>query len=174
MGRDRYKILDPSFPYLCTCTIQDWFPLFMNPEIVQIIFDSLKFLQSEGLKIYAYVIMENHLHIIVQSDNSVKFMQRFKSFTATKIVDFMQNNFQQPLLKQFVHINKITHSKHKIWEEGYHPKVIEDYAIMQQKIEYIHNNPVRRGYIDDPTHWIYSSAKNYDGQSGLMDVIVDW
>ena len=45
---------------------------------------------------------------------------------------------------------------------------------MLQKLEYIHNNPVRRGYVDDPVHWRYSSARNYAGKAGLLDVITDW
>ncbi len=174
MSRDRYKVLDSSFPYLCTCTIKDWFPLFINSEIVQIAVDSLKFLQEDGLKIYAYVIMENHLHLIIQSENIEKYIQRFKSYTATEIINLLTGNLKYPLLKNFNYINKITHSKHKIWEEGYHPKMIDGFSKMQQKVNYIHNNPVRRGYVDDPVHWVYSSARNYNGQNGILDVIEDW
>jgi len=46
--------------------------------------------------------------------------------------------------------------------------------MMKQKLEYIHNNPVERGYVDDPLHWRYSRARNYAGQPGLVDVVTDW
>ena len=46
--------------------------------------------------------------------------------------------------------------------------------IMYQKVEYIHNNPVRRGYVDDPCHWRYSSARNYEGKQGLVNVLIEW
>ena len=64
--------------------------------------------------------------------------------------------------------------KHQLWQEGSHPQAIKTEAMMLQKIEYIHNNPVRRGYVDDPTHWRYSSARCYAGRTGLIDTVVDW
>lgn len=174
MGRDRFKILDTSFPYHITCTIRDWYPLFMNTDIVDIIYSSLKFLQNEDLLIYAYVIMENHLHLIAKSETLQTQIQRFKSYTATEILIYLKNFSHPQLLYNFKYINKITHSKHKLWEEGFHPKMIENVDIMAEKVKYIHENPVRRGYIDNPADWRYSSARNYEGQSGLLDVITDW
>jgi len=69
MGRSRYKIVDPQLPHFVTCTVLHWIPVFTRPETVTIVLDSLRFLQAEGLKLFAYVILENHLHMVVQSDN---------------------------------------------------------------------------------------------------------
>ena len=63
---------------------------------------------------------------------------------------------------------------HQFWQEGSHPQAIENDEVMWQKIEYIHNNPLRRGYVDDPLHWRYSSARSYAGQPGVIDVCTDW
>jgi hypothetical protein len=52
--------------------------------------------------------------------------------------------------------------------------VIETEEVMWQKIEYIQHNPLRRGYVDEAVHWRYSSARNYAGTPGLLDVCVDW
>jgi hypothetical protein len=46
--------------------------------------------------------------------------------------------------------------------------------MMTQKLEYMHLNPVRRGYVDDPVHWRYSSARNYAERAGLIEVVTDW
>jgi hypothetical protein len=46
--------------------------------------------------------------------------------------------------------------------------------MMRQKIEYIHHNPVKRGYVDDDVHWRYSSARNYAGQEGLLKIDTGW
>ena len=54
------------------------------------------------------------------------------------------------------------------------PKLIQDEKTMIQKIEYIHLNPVKRGYIDNPTHWRYSSARDYAGEQGLIEVEMAW
>jgi putative transposase len=67
-----------------------------------------------------------------------------------------------------------TDREHQLWQEGSHPQMIADEAMMWQKLEYIHNNPVRRGYVDDPIHWRYSSARNYSKLPTLVSVIVDW
>jgi putative transposase len=65
-------------------------------------------------------------------------------------------------------------SDHQLWQEGFHPEEIQSEEMMKQKIEYIHNNPVRRGYIDEPERWCYSSARNYSGNKGLIDVYIEW
>ena len=80
------------------------------------------------------------------------------------------------LLRQ-LRAHKLRHKKqsdYQVWQEGSHPKQIETDDMMWQKLEYIHNNPVVRGYVDDPLHWRYSSARNYAGLPGLIDVTTDW
>ena len=46
--------------------------------------------------------------------------------------------------------------------------------LAKEKLEYMHNNPVKRGYVDEPVHWRYSSARNYAGKAGLAKVVTDW
>jgi putative transposase len=65
-------------------------------------------------------------------------------------------------------------STYQVWEEGSHPQRIEDEVVMRQKLDYIHYNPVKRGYVDLPEHWRWSSARNYLGQSGLVPVDTGW
>ena len=146
----------------------------MDPEVVDIIIASLKYLQKEDLIIFAYVIMENHLHLIVKSDNLSEIIRRFKSYTATEIVNYYSSSLKTKQLKKFNYINNLSHSKHKIWEEGFHPVMIENTKIMSVKLKYVHENPVRRGYVDEMESWRYSSARNYSGQKGLIDVVTDW
>jgi putative transposase len=64
--------------------------------------------------------------------------------------------------------------RYQLWQEGSHPKEIGSDEMLVQKLEYAHNNPVKRGYVDDPLHWRYSSARNYARQRGLIDVCTDW
>ena len=67
-----------------------------------------------------------------------------------------------------------TNSTYQVWEEGSHPQQIGSDEMMLQKLEYIHDNPVKRGYVDQQVHWRYSSARNYAGMPGLIDMITDW
>jgi putative transposase len=68
MGRDRYKIIDPKQPHFMSCTVLHWIPVFTRPDTVTLLLDSLRYLQAEGFRLHAWVILENHLHLIAQSD----------------------------------------------------------------------------------------------------------
>lgn len=157
-----------------TCSIVEWMPLFSKPELVAIVLDSLRFLQTQQrLTLYSYVVMENHLHLIAAADDLSKEMGRFKSFTARSIVDWLQEH--QPgshWLKQLA-AAKLAHKtgqRYQVWQEGSHPQMIMSESMGRQKVDYIHNNPVKRGYVDDPAHWRYSSYRNYRGEPGLLPV----
>ena len=64
--------------------------------------------------------------------------------------------------------------QYQAWQEGSHPEQIQDLDMMRQKIEYIHNNPVERGHVDEPVHWRCSSGRGYFGRPGLIEVVTDW
>jgi REP element-mobilizing transposase RayT len=177
MTRSRYKIFETAYPYFMTCTINGWLPIFTRPEAAQIIFDSWRYLQQEReLRLFAYVILENHLHLIASAPELSDVMQRFKSFTAHQIVDLLRRHGAETLLRQLQTL-KLQHkmdSNVQVWQEGSMPKQIQNDEMMWQKIEYIHMNPVNRGFVDDPLHWRWSSARNYAGQKGLIEVVTDW
>jgi hypothetical protein len=65
-------------------------------------------------------------------------------------------------------------SRYQLWQEGYHPQQIQSDEMMLQKLEYIHNNPVCRGYVEDAAHWRYSSVSNYSGKPGLIEEATEW
>ena len=81
MGRSRYKIYESTYPHFITLTVLHWIPLFTNQDSVKILLDSFKYLQhSDNLKIYAYVILENHLHIVASSDDLPKTIKNLYAF----------------------------------------------------------------------------------------------
>jgi putative transposase len=176
MGRDRYRIHDQAAPHFLTCTVLEWLPLFAQPANVQILFDSLQFLKEQGrLTLYGYVILENHCHLLAAAPDMSKTMASFKSFTAAQIIKRLTER-HSPVL-DLLAFHKARHKidrEHQVWQEGSHPEEIAGEAMMLQKLEYIHNNPVARGYVDDPLHWRYSSARNYAGQPGLIEVMTQW
>ncbi|MEA3433978.1 MAG: transposase [Campylobacterota bacterium] len=177
MGRSRYKIYEPTQPHFVTCTILHWLPLFTRQESVQIIIDCLKFLQEKDhLKLYAYVILENHLHMVVQSDDISKTMESFKKYTARQLLQLLKKENIRTLLEQLKYYKKThrTEKEYQVWEEGYQPKLIQTDAMMLSKIQYIHHNPVKRGYVDEASHWRYSSARDYEGVDGLLEVECFW
>ena len=177
MTRSRYHFFETDYPYFLTCTIVGWLPVFTRPEAVEIIYDSLRYSQRQrGLNLLGYVILENHLHLIASAPDLSDVIQRFKSFTARQSVELLESRGEQSLLRQ-LQMHKLRYkpeSQHQVWEEGSHPQQIQTDEMMWQKLEYIHNNPVRRGYVDDPVHWRYSSARDHAGQEGLIPIHIDW
>ncbi len=176
MGRSRYKIVDPQLPHFITCTVLHWIPVFTRPETVEVILESLRFLMKGGLKVYGFVILENHIHLVVQSEDLNHDIARFKSFTARRLIQYLDENKVTQILEQLAFYKK-AHKEDRafqFWQEGCHPEWIQNDEMMIQKLDYIHRNPVKRGYVDEAEHWRYSSARNYAGQGGLLEVCVNW
>jgi REP element-mobilizing transposase RayT len=177
MTRSRYCIAENPCPYFLTCTVVAWLPVFTRKETVDILLDSWRYLQTnQRLTLYGYVILENHLHLIASAADLSKEIGDFKSFTARRIIDCLRERRAKTLL----HLLEWFKAKHKVgqryqlWQEGSHPQQISGDDVMEQILAYMHNNPVERGYVDEPTHWRYSSARNYEGMPGLIDVVTDW
>jgi putative transposase len=177
MTRSRYKIFETQFPYFVTGTIIEWHPLFKKPEIAQCVLESMTFMHTNNrITIYAYVIMENHFHLIAQADKLSEELGNFKAFIARKIIKVLKKENDRHTL-QMLADGKLSYKndrEHQVWQEGSHPEQIQSPEMMRQKMNYIHYNPVRRGYVDDPVHWRYSSARNYAGQDGLVPVCIEW
>ncbi len=162
--RSRYKFVEQDALYFLTCTIVDWLPTFQSPAYFEIITNSLTYCRkNKNMRLYAYVIMENHLHLVAGAPDLSRVIKEFKSFTAREIIALTKSAGRTELLNQFMLQKKRykDDSKHQVWQEGAHPQIIRDEEVLNQKIAYIHNNPVRRGYVDAPEHWRYSSARNY-------------
>ncbi|MEI8572547.1 transposase [Methylomonas sp. EFPC1] len=151
--------------------------LFSRLATVQIVLDALLYRQQQhNWRIYGYVILENHLHLLVQADDLTHQLAHFKSYTARQLIDYLQAVNAERLLKQlnwFREAHK-TDREYQLWEEGSHPQMIDNPDVLRQKLEYIHLNQVKRDYVDLPEHWRYSSARNYAGQEGLLPVYRDW
>ncbi len=176
MGRSRYKFAEKNLPHFMTCTVLNWIPVFTRKETVEIILNSLDHLRNDGMKIYAYVILENHCHLIAQSDDLERDMARFKSYIAKQIINWLDQNKVSRILDQLAFYKKAHKDDrtYQFWQEGVHPEWIQNQEMMHQKVDYIHQNPVERGYVDQPDHWRYSSARNYSGEEGLLEIDKDW
>ncbi|WP_310687310.1 REP-associated tyrosine transposase [Aliifodinibius sp. S!AR15-10] len=173
MGRSRYKIYDDVYPYFITSSIMQGYPLFSRPPVARIILNSLSFLQERRqVTLFGYVIMENHLHVVALGEVLSKKIRLFKSYTARESINWLRANGHTNILR-FSRQNKQeynTRSTYQIWQEGFHPKQIIGDDMMIQKLEYIHQNPVRRGYVDNPEDWRYSSARNYLESEALIPI----
>lgn len=175
--KSRYRITMAERPHFLTCTILNWLSIFSFRQFTDIVIDSLAFLQrNDRLVVHGYVIMVNHLHLIARSRDLSKEIGDFKSFTARRIIDELEAQNRLQLLSQMKYFKQRykPDREYQLWQEGSYPKLIYNEMMMRQKLMYIHNNPVKSGYVDDPLHWKYSSARNYAGLDGELEVCTDW
>jgi hypothetical protein len=80
-------------------------------------------------------------------------------------------------LLERLRFSKLAHKsdrEYQFWQEGSHAELVFSDAMMREKLEYIHANPVKRGYVDKPEQWRYSSARNYAGEIGLVEIDRWW
>ena len=161
-----YTIAKDSSIYFCTDTIISFAYVFTEKALFEIIINSLKHCQKEkGLKVHAYVIMLNHVHTIVSANDGVLYgiLRDYKRFTSQEITKTLSQSGKSQLLTLFrsTASRALKDNQYKVWQSGSHPQLMDYDEKLFQKIEYIHNNPVRKGFVDKPEDWVYSSARNY-------------
>lgn len=166
------RFLDPTQPHFLTCTVHHWAPVFTRPDTVAILLDGFDYLMGEGLVVYAYVVLDNHVHFIAQSPNLDKTITRLKYNTGRQLLKFLNDHNVRVMLDHFDFYPRGRKDERDVqfWQESVHPELIINDAMMADKIRYIHENPVKRGYVDKPEHWRYSSARNYAGERGLLRI----
>ena len=179
MASSKYFIRNPEETYYLTSTVVDWVDVFTRPVYKQIIVDSLRFCQDKkGLIIYGWVLMSNHLHLLAQaqeSQNLANIIRDFKRFTANQIIEAIQeeNESRREWLLHKFEWNakyKSSHEHYQFWQAGNHSKECFSFEFMEQKLHYLHQNPVRAAIVTYPDEYLHSSASNYTQQKGLLDV----
>ena len=177
MARSRYVITEPDKPHFLTCTVMEWLPVFSRLEAVSILLDCWCYQREhDGLRLYGYVVMETHIHFIAQAERLDKCLSSFKSFTARRIIDYLELNDAEYLLER-LRFFKLAHKsdrEYQFWQEGSHAELVFCDAMMREKLEYIHANPVKRGYVDKAEQWRYSSARSYAGEVGQLEIDRWW
>lgn len=136
MGRSRYRILNEQYPYFHTATIVGWQPVFTRKESVQIVLDSFVWLQEHtDFRLHAYVILENHLHFIATATQHSHRIQQFKSYTARKIVDLLEERRASTVLQHLAYHKRKdkTQSNYQVWQEGTHPEEMAGERVFQQQ-----------------------------------------
>lgn len=175
---DAYQIKDQKGLYFITLQIVGWADVFTRTVYRDMIIESFKYCRkTKGLKIYAYVIMSNHIHCIVSSnDNLSDVIRDFKKFTSKEILKAIGENIQESrkewllmIFKYHAKFNKRV-EKFQFWTHENHAVELTNNEMIDSRVNYIHQNPVRAGYVELEHEYIYSSAKNFAGQLGLMEI----
>ncbi|SDF41552.1 REP element-mobilizing transposase RayT [Mucilaginibacter pineti] len=174
-----YKFRNQEKLYFATFTTIRWVDVFTRTIYKEILLDSFRYcMKHKGLEVYAWVIMSNHVHLIMgsQSKPMADILRDFKTHTAKTIIKAIEDNSQESrkdwMLWMFSKEGKFNpnNTHHQFWQQGNHPIELADNVMIDQKLDYIHNNPVSAGWVDMPEHYLYSSARDYAGIKGLLDI----
>jgi putative transposase len=175
----KYKFRDQTANYFVSFATVNWIDVFTRRLYKDIIVDSLNFcVENKGLIIYGWVIMSNHIHLIIgTSDLALQDIIRdLKKFTSKEIINAINENQQESrrewMLGMFQKAGEAnSNNKHiQFWQQHNHPIVLNNADIFEQKLNYIHENPVRYGFVDSVIEYPYSSARDYAGEKGLVKV----
>jgi len=176
--KEGYVIRDQTLPHFITATVVDWIDVFTRQTYRDIVIESLDYcIKNKGMILYGYVIMSNHIHLIIQSEEGKlsDLIRDFKKFTAKSILEKIQNcpeSRREWMLERFMLVTQ-SHSRNKkyqFWQYGNHAEEIYSNEFMWSKLDYIHLNPVRASLVARASDYIYSSASNYVDNSGLLTV----
>ncbi|MDP2453818.1 MULTISPECIES: transposase [unclassified Kaistella] len=176
--KDGYLIRDQEKPHFITCTVVDWIDVFTRKNYRDIVISSLQYcIKEKGMLLYGYVIMSNHLHLIVQSKDAKlsDLIRAFKKYTAKNILETIQSepeSRREWMLERFKKATE-THGRNKtyqFWQYGNHAEEIYTLPFLWGKLNYIHFNPIRAGWVEKAQHYIYSSASNYVLGKGLVNI----
>ncbi len=179
MSSEEYSINDQNAVYFLTFTIVDWIDIFTRANYKTIITDSLNYcIAQKGLTVYAWCLMTNHLHLVARAEENYRMsdiIRDFKKFTAKRIIEAIDEgpeSRKEWLLNPFAYAGKFDHriKNYKVWQDTSHPVLLDSNLLIDQKIDYIHQNPVKALIVQKPEDYLFSSAGDYAGDKGLVKI----
>ena len=175
----KYKFHDDAKLYFISFATVHWIDVFTREEYSQIVLNSWKFCQEKkGLEIYGWCIMPSHVHMIIGSNkNKLEDIVRdMKSFTSTALRKCIKENVQESRKEWIIWMMERAGKKNgnnndwQLWQQHNKPLEIKDQEMFDKMLEYIHMNPVMAGFVINPEDWKYSSAKDFSGVKGLVQL----
>lgn len=167
----RYRFGDSEYAHFITFAVVNWIDALSRPLYKDIIIESLKYcINEKGLKLHAWVIMSNHVHLIASADAGIKLqdiVRDHKKYTSKKIEQTIRENTFESRKEWMLWMFKRAGERNsnnknfQFWQQDNHPVELYGNEMLQQKVIYIHNNPVRAGLVYETWNYKYSSAMDY-------------
>lgn len=175
----KYKFLDKEGLYFVSFATVNWIDVFTRSAYSDIVVDSLIYCKKNlGLTLYCWCIMPNHVHLIFSANenNPDVLLGRIKEHTSKQIIKAITDNIQESRREWLLWMFKRAGAKssnvtnYQFWQHQNKPIQLWSAEVIQQKADYLHNNPVEAGYVTESWHWKYSSAVDYTYGKGLIDL----
>lgn len=177
----KYKFRDQDKAYFVSFATVNWIDVFTRRIYKDILVDSINYcIKEKGLVVYGWCIMSNHVHMIIATDDEElqNIMRDLKSYSAKKILKTINENPQESrkewILWMFERAGRknSNNTKYQFWQQYNHPLILNNSVIFEQKLNYIHNNPVEAGFVEYPEQYLYSSARDYSEEKGLVNILL--
>ena len=181
MNKSGYQIRDQNAIHFITFSVVQWVDVFSRKEYSDVVVDSLNFcVDHKGLKVHAWCIMSNHLHLILSCDPPYRLsdiLRDFKKYTSYKIVQAMENNDRESRKSWMLWIFKKAGERNKrneqyqFWQQDNHPINCSENHILDSRMKYLHENPVRANTVRFEGDYVYSSGIDYyNNGTGLVKI----
>ena len=179
---EKYKIWDQKKAYFLTMSVVGWIDVFTRKNHKLAIISSLKYCQKEkGLAIFGYCLMPSHLHLIARAENNFSLsdiLRDFKKFTSKAILTQIQTENESRRDWMMEYFRKAPERLNgrtifQFWQEGNHAEEINSNRFFNEKLQYIHNNPVKELIVEKPEDFLFSSARNFAGLDNYLEITVE-
>lgn len=173
-----YQIKNQEALYYLTLQVVYWADIFTRQVYRNIVIESLLYCrQNKGLEIFSYVIMSNHIHIIVRSKNGTlsDTIRDFKRHTSKKIVECIKEQTESRrewllMIFRYAARKHKRNNEYQFWTHENHAIEHNIAKMIEQRINYIHENPVRAGIVVNAEDYLYSSARNYAEMDSILEI----
>jgi putative transposase len=172
--------ISQGYAYNLTLTIVEWIDFSSRSAYEHLIVDSINYcIVNKGLQVYCWCLMSNHLHLIASAGevgNLSDILRDFKKFTSKELVKTIKEvpeSRRDWMLNLFWYAGKNDKKikYFKVWQDGNDAQEIHTTAFLDEKMDYIHNNPVKAELVANPEEYLYSSARDYAGEKGLVEIV---
>lgn len=177
----KYKFADNDKLYFVSFAITNWIDLFIREEYKEEILKSIKFCQAnKGLELYGWCIMTSHVHLIIGTTGNPlqNIMRDLKRHTSESLHKCILKNGTESRREWILWMceraakKNNNASKFQLWQPESHPIQLINIKMAHQKLDYLHYNPVDAGFVIKPEDWKYSSAIDYFGGKGLLEIMM--
>lgn len=175
-----YKFKNPEGLYFVSFAVINWMDVFIRPIYFDCLVTNLNYcVEKKGMKIYAWCIMTNHVHLVFKStvQKPEDLLRDFKTFTSKQLLKLIQENFRESrrewLMCAFAKAGKANsnNTHFQFWQQHNHPIELWSNKFIDQKINYILANPVKAGFVEYDYEYLHSSARDYCDVKGLVNIV---
>ncbi|MCT4638674.1 MAG: transposase [Bacteroidales bacterium] len=175
----KYKFHNPDGIYFVSFATIFWVDIFIREDYLWTIAESLQYSRkNKGMEIFAWVILPSHVHLIFRAKNSNpgQLIKELKTYTSKKLQKMIAENPKESRRNWLLWLFRLSGKRNsnvkkgQFWQQNNHPIELWSNKVIDQKIDYIHYNPVKSGFVSEPHHWKYSSAANFYGYPEIFPI----